>query len=78
MKTAEVQAYILMIQKGNFDHIIREEFLKISDIYKLYSDTTIDDILNSAYNTVWFHLYRISKNKKLMRKIKIKKMIENE
>ena len=63
---------------GDFEHIIREEFSKVSDVYNLYSKSNIDDILKSGYNTVWFNLFRISKNKKLMRNIKIRKMIEHE
>ena len=78
MDTAEVQSYIQMGLNGDFEHIIREEFSKVSDVYNLYSRSNIDDILKSGYNTVWFNLFRISKNKKLMRKIKIRKMIEHE
>lgn len=78
MDTAEVQAYIRMGQKGDFEHIIREEFSKVSDVYNLYSRSDIEHIIKSGYNTVWFNLFRISKNKKLMRKIKIRKMIEHE
>ena len=78
MDSAEVQSYIRMGQNSDFEHIIREEFSKVSDVYKLYSESTIDNILKSGYSTVWFNLFRISKNKKLMRKIKIKKMVENE